>query len=282
LNLTKKREDNALTRFISNPTAVLGLIVLTCFTLIGIFYKELSPYSPTAAVADTFLSPQPGHWMGTDNLGRDVFSRFLQGVRVSLIVGFGAATISNFVGMLIGAIAGYSGGIVDTVLMRTADIFLTIPFIVLGLVLAVFLGNTITNIIAILSFLSWPRSARLVRGEFLSLREREFVQAAIAVGSSRSWIVFREILPNAIPPVLISWSMEVGRAIVMEAGLSFLGMGDVSAGSWGILLQDAQRFLRSGWWLSIFPGIGITLSALSANMIGEGLTDALNPKLMEL
>jgi peptide/nickel transport system permease protein len=145
--------------------------------------------------------------------------------------------------------------------------------------MAAFLGRSITNIIFIIAFLSWPSSARLVRSEFLSLREREFVQAATAVGSSTLWIIFQEILPNAIPPLMVNWSLEVGRAIVIEAGLSFLGMGDSNAGSWGMMLQDAQRFLRQGWWLSVFPGLGIALSALSANLIGEGLNDALNPKL---
>jgi peptide/nickel transport system permease protein len=262
-------------RFRSNPAAMFGLIVVTLFMLLAVFGRQIAPNNPISSVAEPFLSPRPGLWMGSDNLGRDVFSRFLMGVRVSLIVGIGAASLSTIVGVLVGAIAGYVGGWVDVVLMRIADIILTIPLIVLGLVMAAFLGSSIFNIILIIAFLSWPRAARL------ALRNREFVQAAVATGSSTLWIVFREILPNALPPVLVDWSLDVGRAVVVEAGISFLGMGDPSAGSWGMMLQEAQRFLRQAWWLSVFPGMGIALLALAANLIGEGLNDALNPKLEE-
>lgn len=268
-------------QFASNPAALFGLIVVVIFTILAIFAQQLAPNNPISSVAEPFMSPQPGLWMGSDNLGRDVFSRFLMGVRVSLIVGVGAASLSTIVGVLVGATAGYVGGWVDIVLMRIADIILTIPLIVLGLVMAAFLGGSIVNIILIIAFLSWPRAARLVRGEFLALRGREFVHAAVATGSSTGWIVFREILPNTLPPVLVDWSLDVGRAIVLEAGISFLGMGDPSAGSWGMMLQEAQRFLRQAWWLSVFPGLGIALLALAANLIGEGLNDALNPKLEE-
>jgi peptide/nickel transport system permease protein len=268
-------------RFAANPAALFGLGVVILFVCLGLFAGTLAPNNPNMSAGDTFLAPGPGLWMGTDNLGRDVFSRFLMGVRVSLVVGIGAASLSTVVGILVGALAGYLGGWVDVVLMRVADIFLTIPLIVLGLVLAAFFGGSIVNIILIIAFLSWPRSARLVRGEFLALRSREFVQAAVATGSSTLWIVFREILPNALPPVLVDWSLDVGRAVVVEAGISFLGMGDPSAISWGMMLQDAQRFLRQAWWLSVFPGLGIALLALSANLIGEGLNDALNPKLRQ-
>lgn len=268
-------------QFASNPAALFGLIVVVIFTIMGVFAQQLAPNNPISSVAEPFISPQPGLWMGSDNLGRDVFSRFMMGVRVSLIVGVGAASLSTVVGVLVGATAGYAGGWVDVVLMRIADIILTIPLIVLGLVMAAFLGGSIVNIILIIAFLSWPRAARLVRGEFLALRGREFVHAAVATGSSTGWIIFREILPNTLPPVLVDWSLDVGRAIVLEAGISFLGMGDPSAGSWGMMLQEAQRFLRQAWWLSVFPGIGIALLALAANLIGEGLNDALNPKLEE-
>jgi len=266
-------------RFSKNYAAMFGMIVLGSFVLIGIFVDLIIPYSPKAAVGVPFMRPSLEHWMGTDNLARDTLSRFLIGLRVSLLVGFGAATLSNIAGVIIGSIAGYLGGWVDVLLMRIADIFLTIPMLVLGLVIAAFLGGSVLSITLIIAFLSWPRSARLVRSEFLTLREREFVHAARAVGESDLWIVFREILPNAMPPLLVNWSLEVGSDIIVEAGLSFLGMGDPEAGSWGMMLQDAQRFLRSAWWMSVFPGIGIALASLSANLIGEGLSDALNPKL---
>jgi peptide/nickel transport system permease protein len=264
----------------TNPTAMAGIVIFIILVTLALFGSRLTPYSPNEAAGNTFLSPRIGYWMGTDNLGRDEFTRFLQGVKVSLIVGIGAASFSIIIGVIIGSIAGYIGGWVDVICMRLADIFLTIPMIVLGLVIAAFFGKSIIHIIVIIGILSWPSTARLVRSEFLKLRESEFVQAAVAIGSSNLFIVFREILPNAFPTVLVNWSLEVGRAIVLEAGLSYLGVGDPSGGSWGMMLQDAQRFLRQGWWLSVFPGVGIAISALSANFIGEGLNDALNPKLI--
>lgn len=268
----------ALERFSENPAAMLGLLFLGILVVLALLANVFSPYNPDAESGETFQPPSAEHWMGTDNVARDVFSRFLRGVRVSLMVGLVAATLSSLAGIVIGAVAGYVGGTVEALLMRAADIVLTIPMLVLGLALAVILGGSIVNIILIIAFLSWPTSARLVRSEFLSLREREFVQAAVAVGSSTGWIVFSEILPNAAPAILVNWSYEVGRAIILEAGLSFLGLGDVTAGSWGIMLQDAQRFLAQAWWLSVFPGLGIAVSVLSANLVGEGLNDALNPK----
>jgi peptide/nickel transport system permease protein len=145
--------------------------------------------------------------------------------------------------------------------------------------MAAIVGPSIVNIILIIALLSWPSTARLVRGEFLSIREREYVRAARAVGSSPGWIVFREILPNVLPVILVAWSFAVGSAIIVEAGLSFLGLGDIQAGSWGMMLFDAQRFLRDAWWMAVFPGLGIALAVLSANLVGEALNDAFNPKL---
>lgn len=275
---TRSSESTVFRRFAENRTAMFGALVLLALIVIAVLADRLVPYNPQTSAGQPLLAPSADHWMGTDNFGRDGFSRFIFGVRTSLIVGFGAATLSSIIGILIGAIAGFVGGWVDSVLMRLADVLLTIPLLVLGLVMAAFLGGSIVNIIIIIGLLTWPRSARLVRSSFLSLREREFVQAAHAVGSSTWWIVFREVLPNALPPAIVNWSLEVGLAIVTEAGLSFLGLGDPEAGSWGTMLQDAQRFLRSAWWMSVFPGFGIALTALSANLVGEGLNDALNPK----
>ena len=213
------------------------------------------------------------------DLARDIFARFVAGARISLLVGVSAASISTVVGVLVGACAGYLGGRIEALLMRLTDVVLTIPSLVLGIALAAFLGPSIVNIIVIISLLSWPSIARLVRSEFLTIREREYVRASVAMGSTTAWIIFREILPNALPLVFVAWSYEVGRAIIVEAGLSFLGLGDVRAGSWGIMLNDAQGFLRQAWWMSVFAGVGIALSVLAANLIGEGLNDALNPKL---
>jgi peptide/nickel transport system permease protein len=273
------RRSAALDHFLHNPAAVLGVLVVLAAIILAVVGPIVTPYTPHEDAGAVLAPPSAQHWMGTDHLARDVFSRFVVGTRVSLMVGLSAASIAMLIGVLIGAVAGYFGGLVDALLMRIADVFLTIPMLVLGLALAVILGPSIVNIVLIIALLAWPNMARLVRGEFLSIRDRDYVRASVAVGSSGWWIVFREILPNVLPVIFVGWSYEVGGAIITEAGLSFLGLGDLQAGSWGIMLQEAQRFLRDGWWLSVFPGLGIALSVLAANLIGEGLNDALNPRL---
>jgi peptide/nickel transport system permease protein len=274
-----RRRSPAWEAFSHNGSAMFGLAILVGAIVIALFGPNLVPFGPQDDSGVVLQPPGGDHWMGTDHLARDVFSRWVAGVRVSLLVGLSAATIATIIGVLVGATAGYLGGPVEAGLMRTTDIALTIPSLVLGIALAAFLGPSVLNIVVIIALLTWPAVARLVRSEFLSIREREFVRASVAVGSSTAWIVFREILPNAIPVVIVAWSYEVGRAIIVEAGLSFLGLGDVAAGSWGIMLDDAQRFLRQAWWMSVFPGLGIALVVLPANLVGEGLNDALNPKL---
>lgn len=269
----------ALDHFLHNPAAILGVLVVVAAVLLAVVGPLVTQYTPHEDAGAVLAPPSAQYWMGTDHLARDVFSRFVVGTRVSLLVGLSAASMAMVIGVLIGATAGYVGGLLDAFLMRIADVFLTIPMLVLGLALAVILGPSIVNIILIIALLAWPNMARLVRGEFLSIRDRDYVRASVAVGSSGWWIVFREILPNVLPVIFVGWSYEVGGAIITEAGLSFLGLGDLQAGSWGIMLQEAQRFLRDGWWLSVFPGLGIALSVLAANLIGEGLNDALNPRL---
>lgn len=264
--------------FASNPAGLLGLIIILASIVLAVFGPMLTPYGPGEDVGVVFSPPSLAHPMGTDHLARDVFSRFLTGTRVSLLVGLSAATLATAIGLLIGAAAGYLGGRADGLLMRLVDIVLTIPLLILGMALAAIVGPSIINIVLIIALLAWPSTARLVRGEFLRIREREYIRAAEAVGSSSGWIVFREILPNVLPVILVAWSFEVGAAIIVEAGLSFLGLGDIQAGSWGIMLQDAQRFLRDAWWMAVFPGLGIALAVLSANLVGEALNDAFDPK----
>jgi peptide/nickel transport system permease protein len=265
--------------FTHNPAGLFGLAVIVLSIVIAVFGPLLTPYDPHEDVGQVFAPPSWAHPMGTDNLARDVFSRFIVGTRVSLMVGLTAASLATLIGLLVGAAAGYLGGRTDSFLMRLVDIVLIIPLLVLGMAVAAIIGASIVNIILIIALLSWPGTARLVRGEFLSIRERDYVRAAHAVGSSSWWIVFREILPNVLPVIIVAWSFEVGTAIIVEAGLSFLGLGDIQAGSWGIMLHDAQRFLRDAWWMSVFPGIGIALAVLSANLLGEALNDAWNPRL---
>jgi peptide/nickel transport system permease protein len=266
-------------QFLSSPTALLGLAILGGFILLAVFGPFLTPYTVSQDVGTAFAPPSPEHPMGTDHLARDQFARFIAGTRVSLLVGFSAATLATGIGLLVGAAAGFLGGNTDSVLMRLVDIVLTIPMLVLGMALATIVGPSVINIVLIIALLAWPATSRLVRGSFLSIRDREYVRAAVATGSSSWWIVFREIMPNVVPVIIVAWSFEVGSAIIIEAGLSFLGLGDLQAGSWGIMLFDAQRFLRDAWWMAVFPGLGIALAVLAANLIGEALNDAFDPRL---
>ena len=242
-------------QFASNPAGVLGVVIILSAVALAIVGPLMTPYAPSQDTGLVFAPPSLAHPMGTDHLARDVFSHFVVGTRASLLVGLSAATLATAIGLLLGAAAGFLGGKTDSVLMRLVDIVL------------------------IIALLAWPSTARLVRGEFLSIREREYIRAAESVGSSSWWIVFREILPNVLPVILVAWSFEVGAAVIVEAGLSFLGLGDIQAGSWGIMLHDAQRFLRDAWWMAVFPGLGIALVVLAANLVGEALTDAVDPKL---
>ena len=265
-----------------NSLAVVGLVILSYLSITAIIAPYLTPHSPFQLVGEAFSSPSlSGFPMGSDDLGRDLYAMVMYGARVSLLVGFLAAAISAFVGTVIGCVSGYTGGIVDDVLMRTTEIFQVIPRFFLALVLVALVGPNISNIILAIGIVSWPRSARLVRSMFLSLKEQEFVEASRSLGASPLRIIFLEILPNSLSPLIVNMSLEVGSAILAEAGLSFIGLGDPSQMSWGYMLYNAQSFMRRAWWVSFFPGLYLFLTVLSFNMIGDGLNEAFNPKLRE-
>jgi peptide/nickel transport system permease protein len=216
--------------------------------------------------------------MGTDNLGRDVLSRFLWGAQTSLFVGFAAAAASTILGVLVGTFAGYVGGFVDSLLMRVTELFQVIPRFFLALLLVALFGANIWNIIFAIGVLSWPVTARLVRSEFLSQRQRYYVDAARMQGASTWNLIFAEIMPNVMGVVIVNSTLMVGQAMLLEAGLSYIGVGDPSTVSWGTMLNEAQRSLGRAWWMSVFPGLGIFLSVLSLNIVGDGLSDVLNPR----
>ncbi len=185
------------------------------------------------------------------------------------------------IGVIVGAFSGYVGGRVDGILMRITEYFQIVPSFFLALIMVTLLGGSIWNVVIVIAVLSWPRVARLIRAQFLSLKEKEFIEAARAVGESTGYIIFGEILVNALPPAIVNSSLEVGRAIIVEAGLSFIGLGDPNKVSWGYLLRNAQEFLRSAWWMAVFPGVCIFLLVTALNLVGDGLNDVLNPRLKE-
>jgi peptide/nickel transport system permease protein len=261
-----------------NRAAVWGLYIVAFFLLLAILSPWIAPFKPLGIGKDSFFRPNLTYLMGTDDLGRDLLSGILWGARVSIMVGLLAALTSTLIGVIIGGIAGYYGGWIDDLLMRITEFFLVIPRFFLVLVIVALFGNSIWNIILVIGVLSWPVTARLVRVEFLSIKEKEFVESARSVGASDLKIILDHILPNATPPIVVSGSLQIARAILMEAGLSFLGLGDPNQISWGVMLYNAQRFLRHAWWTATFPGLAIFLVVMGFNLVGDGINDALNPK----
>ena len=281
ISLTWKKVKDFWFRYRKNKAAVLGLFITGIFVLMAIFGSHFAPYDPLEIREDTFAKPCAKYLMGTDDIGRDIFSGVLYGAKVSIIVGLVCSITATIFGIIIGAIAGYSGGIIDDFLMRITDFFLIIPTFFLVLVLAALFGTRIGNTILVVAALNWPTTTRLIRSEFLSFREQEFVEAARSIGLKSCSIVFGEILPNALPPAIVNGTLLVARAILTEAGLSFLGLGDPNLISWGTQLFYAQHILRHAWWAAFFPGLAIFFIVLGTNLIGDGINDVLNPKLKE-
>ncbi|MEE4238892.1 MAG: ABC transporter permease [Anderseniella sp.] len=268
-------------RFRQNRGAVIGLVILAIVIVCAISAPFLFPRSPWSMVQRPFLPPfeMEGLPLGTDALGRDVLSGLFHGARVSLLVGLVSTVVALAIGIPIGALAGYYGGLVDDALMRFTEFFQTIPSFALAIVLLAIFQPTLGYVILAIAIVSWPPVARLVRGEVLSLRNREFVEAATLSGQSNLRIILRQVLPNALPPIIVLASLMVATAILLESSLSFLGLGDPNVMSWGYMIGAARTVLRTAWWLSFIPGIAILLTVLSLNLIGEGLNDALNPRL---
>jgi len=266
-------------QFRKNRAAEISLYLILVFILTAALADAVSPYDPFRLGDDTLLGPSPGHWMGTDDLGRDTLSRVIYGTRVPLLVGFLATATSMLLGILIGAFSGYFGGRTDVILMRATEYVLVVPRFFLALLVVAMLGTGIVKIVLVIGLLGWPEAARVVRAQFLTFREREFVLAARAIGASHIKVIFGEILPNAIPPAVVVASILIARAILLEAGLSFLGLGDPNLVSWGSLLSEAQERIGASVWLALFPGMALSLLVLCVNLFGDGINDVLNPKL---
>lgn len=268
-------------QFRTNRFAVAGVLVVLVMFALSLLAPFITPYEPNMLDAyHVLLPPSSVHWFGTDEIGRDVFTRMVFGARISLMVGFVAVGIATLIGTVVGLMAGYYGGWVDSLLMRFVDIMLCFPTFFLILAVITIREPSILNIMLIIGLTGWMGVARLVRAEVLSLRERDFVLAARAIGCSDLRIIFRHILPNAIGPVLVYATLGIAGAILTESSLSFLGIGvRPPTPSWGNILASGKEFLEFAWWLFLFPGLAITLTALSYYLVGEGIRDALDPRL---
>ena len=269
-----------MNRVTQNPLALAGLVIIGLIALMAIFATWIAPFDPDAIdVKAILLAPSWEHIMGTDGLGRDVWSRMLFGARISLLVGIVAVGISTLIGIILGAIAGYYRGWVDTVIMRFVDIMLSIPTFFLILAVIAFLTPSIWNIMIVIGLTSWMGVTRLVRAEFLSLRGREFVLASQTLGAKDNRLIFKHLLPNSLSPIIVSSVLGVASAVLVESGLSFLGLGvQAPQASWGNILTDGKEYIEFAWWLSLFPGLAILITVLGYNLLGEGLRDALDPR----
>lgn len=270
-------------RFRRNRLSFLGFLAVLAIVAIALAAPAIAPYDPTAIDIDNILSPPSGgHLLGTDELGRDVLSRMIWGSRISLSVGFVAVGIAVSIGVAIGSIAGFYGRRVDAVLMRFVDIMLTFPSFFLILAVIAILEPSIWTIMVVIGITGWMDVARLVRAEFLTLTQRDFVFAAKASGAGNMRLIFRHILPNALSPVFVAATFGVAGAILLEAALSFLGLGVQPPNpSWGNILTSGKDNIEVAWWLSLYPGLAILITVLSYNLVGEGLRDALDPRLWE-
>ena len=275
--------DLARRAFSRNRTAVAGLMIIVALYLLALLTPLLAPYDPAAQgnlVTERFVGMSPEHPLGTDQFARDVLSRLLYGARISLLIGFVAVGISVTIGTLLGAVAGYVGGVVDGAIMRFVDMMVSFPQLVLLITIVAVFRPSIFVIIAVLGLTSWTSTARIVRGETLSIREREFIQAARALGYSKQRIILRHVIPNTLAPVIVAATLGIGQTIVLEAGLSFLSLGvQPPTPSWGTMVADGRLVLLNAWWLSTFPGLAIVFTVLSFNLVGDGLRDALDPRL---
>jgi peptide/nickel transport system permease protein len=274
---------DAVKRYFRSPAAVIGLILLLVVIAMALSAGIVFPRDPLALAGRPLLWPfsNPRFPLGTDNSGRDIAAQIFYGARISLLIGGIATLIAVSIGVLVGAIAGYYGGWIDNILMRIADAFQTLPNFVLLLVLVAVFGSTLATVIVAVGIVSWPAPARLTRAEFLSLRNREFVQASRTLGMGDVQLILGEILPNALPPVIVYASVVMAVAILLESALAFLRLSDANVASWGNLIGLGRDVLRVQWYVSAIPGVAILITVLAVSLVGQGLNDALNPRLKQ-
>jgi peptide/nickel transport system permease protein len=271
----------ACKRYLRSPPAVIGLVLLAVVVAMALSAGWLFPRDPLSLAGRPLIWPldNPRFWLGTDNSGRDIAAQIFHGARISLLIGLVATLVAVAIGVVIGAVAGFYGGHVDTVLMRVTEAFQTLPNFLLLLVLVAVFGSNLTTVTIAIGVVSWPAPARLTRAEFLSLRNREFVQAARTLGVRDVALIFREILPNALPPIVVYASVVMAVAILLESALAFLKLSDPNVASWGNLIGLGRDVLRVQWYVSAIPGIAILVTVLAVSLVGQGLNDAFNPRL---
>ncbi len=272
----------AIRMFMRNPSAIIGMLILLLVVLVAIAGPWVYPADPFEIRAAPLTAPfTEDAWLGSDYLGRDVLTMLVYGGRATLLVGAIAAFLSVLIGITIGAFAGYYGGRVDGTLMRITEFFQVLPALLFAMVIVTLFPPILLTITLAIGVVSWPGTARLTRAEFLKFRDLEFVRAERAIGARHARIIWKVILPNALPPLVVSASLAVGAAILFAAGLQFLGLGDQNQMSWGLMLGSSRPYVLSGWWAVTFPGIAIFITVLAVSLIGDGLNDAMNPKLRE-
>jgi len=284
------RGQKVLRKLLENKGAVFGLIMVLGVIFSAVFAPLIAPHDPILQDVEKRLFPplgqagaNPDYLLGTDHLGRDIVSRLIYGARISIVVSVSAVAFSAFLGTIIGLFSGFYGGKIDSVFMRLADVQLAFPFILLAIAIIAVLGPNLQNIIIVMGITGWVIYARVVRAEVLSLREKEYVMAVRALGGSNGRIIFNHLLPNVVPPVIVIITLEMARMIIMEAALSFLGLGiQPPTPTWGGMLADGRVYLITSWWLATFPGLVIMLVVLGINLLGNWLRDMLDPRLTQL
>jgi peptide/nickel transport system permease protein len=278
LSVTQRR---TLRRVLREPTTLAGLLLLLVFVLLALLAPLLSPYDPLFQnISASLTPPSPGHWLGTDKLGRDLLSRMLHGARISLTVGLSVVAAAGLAGGLVGLVAGYRRGWVDEVIMRFTDIFFAFPSLILAMAIAGALGPSLRNALIAVIVVTWPVYARLVRGQVLVLREQEFVLAARAVGVHSTSLLLRHLLPNTLGPLLVQASFDMGAVILAVAGLSFIGFGEQPpTPEWGVMISEGRTYITTQGWLTAVPAMAILLLVAAFNLVGDGLRDILDPRL---
>lgn len=275
--------DSSLKRFLRHPSGVIGAILLLFVVLMALTAPLLFPESPWKMVArpNTWPFSRPGLPLGTDSMGRNLLASLMYGARVSLLVGLAAAVAAAIVGTIVGAVSGYYGGRIGDFLMRLTDAMQTVPSFLAAILIVGVIGPSLGTIVAAIAIVSWPMVARLVRAEFLRLRGLDFVQSCLVMGMSDTRIIVTQILPNCLSPIFVSTSLLVATAIIIESGLSFLGLGDPNMMSWGAIIGNGRSVLRLAWYITLIPGTAVVLTVLALNLIGDALNDVFNPRLRD-